>query len=144
MTGRMCFSAESRLKTSRWPVGGTVRCSKRGPNVPPTMSGKFLPCVLHASAGEVRARGEERRGEERRGEERGWGWEGSRRSRRRRSWRVSTQCRPALLKHAARSSPYTTKTRAFVCQHWRNPTARKGQWVAQPLKSTPRAISGHN
>ena len=31
----------------------------------------------------------------------------------------------SLLKHAARSSPHTTKTRALVCQLWRNLTARK-------------------
>lgn len=78
-------------------------------------------CKCRGGEGEERmGRGRvEWSGAERRREER----VGSRR--RRRSWRLSTQCRPALLKHAARSSPYTTKTRTLVCPRWCNRTAKK-------------------
>ena len=32
----------------------------------------------------------------------------------------STQCRTVVLTHVATSAFHTTKTRAFMCQHWRS------------------------
>lgn len=114
MTGRCVSARESRIKKSKWIVERQSSAAARSQCFLHNVK-QVLLCILHASAGELRESEERRIGEG-----------GREDSSRRRSWSVSTQCRPALLKHAARTSPYTTKTRALVCQHWRNQSANTG------------------